>query len=61
MTPEEIQALTQQDLYRILNHWKPKIMVFAGMIGNKCIVPDIESISMNGDAVQINLTEGGDV
>jgi len=31
-----------------------EIIIFTGMDGNHCVTPDIVSVNMNGDAIQIN-------
>ena len=31
-----------------------EIIIFTGMDGNHCVTPDIVSVTMNGDAIQIN-------
>tara|TARA_R100000995_G_C3478074_1_gene122134 strand:+ start:1774 stop:1929 length:156 start_codon:yes stop_codon:yes gene_type:complete len=49
--------MTNQELAEIIEAKKADIIVFVGMDGNQCVTPDIEFVSMNGDAIQINLKE----
>ena len=49
--------MTNHELAILIAKRKDEIIIFTGMDGNHCVTPDIESVSMNGDCVQINTAE----
>ena len=48
------KELTNQELAVLIAKRMDQIIIFTGMDGNHCVTPDIVSVSMNGDAIQIN-------
>jgi len=48
------KELTNQELAILIAKRKDEIIIFTGMDGNHCVTPDIVSVNMNGNAIQIN-------
>ena len=48
------KELTNQELAVLIAKRMDQIIIFTGMDGNRCVTPDIVSVNMNGDAIQIN-------
>jgi len=48
------KELTNHELAVLIAKRKEQIIIFTGIDGNHCVTPDIVSVTMNGNAIQIN-------
>lgn len=53
------KELTNQELAVLIAEKaaNDEIIIFTGMDGNHCVTPDIDSVCMNGNAIQINTAD----
>ena len=56
--PYDNVSVWPEAVARLIERMKDDIIIYAGMDGNRCVCPDIKSVSVNGDAIQINLDNG---
>jgi len=47
------QELSNQELAVLIAQRMDQMIIFTGMDGNHCITPEIESVTMNGNCIQI--------
>jgi len=57
MNQKQIEALTGNDLLEIIRHWHESIIIYCGAVDMACVTPEIDSVHMNGEAVQINTND----
>ena len=47
--------LSQEDVCQLIEILAPRLDVYVGLAGNRCVSGEVESVCMNGPVVQINL------
>ena len=47
--------LSQEDLLTFMEVVAHRLDVYVGLVGNRCVTGEVESVCLNGPAVQINL------
>lgn len=51
-----VADLSNEDLRRLIEMAASRVIVYVGTVGNRCVLGEIESASLNGNTVQLNLT-----
>lgn len=50
-----VNGLSNEDIRKVMEIISDRVDVYVGLVGNRCVMGEIESAVLNGTSVQVNL------